>query len=511
MEGGTINFIHELFEQHVIEQPNSEAIRFEKCTLTYKELNEQANQLVHFLILNGVRPGDLVGICQERSIDMIVSILAVLKAGAAYVPIDPVAPPQRIAIILRTAKPILILTHDQTETVIDALFPIINISKSDLLIKQQSVAAVEIDNSKINLAYIIFTSGTTGVPNGVCIDHSNLINLIQASLQIYDFSSKDVWCLFHSYAFDFSVWEIWGALAFGGKLVIVPYFVSRTPADFHTFLINEGVTILNQTPSAFYQLIEADKHQNKQNKLRKIILGGEAVDLSLLKPWFQKYGDNKPQIYNMYGITEVTVHATYHLLTIDDVRTNRNVIGKPLPNYQIILRDEQNNPVPIGTQGEICVLGPGVAKGYLNNKIQSQKKFVPVNTNNDSAGLMYKSGDLGCYDQEGNLEYLGRIDHQVKIRGFRIELSEIESILNQQPEINFSVVIVKNKEVEKKKLIAFVQLKNTNDNLAEKDLTNRLKQLLPAYMLPTRIKFISQIPLTVNGKIDREALLVSSK
>ncbi len=509
--GNIINFIHELFESRAIKQPSEVALCYEGQTLTYQELNQRANQLAHFLIELGVGPGDLIGICQVRSFDMVIAILAVLKVGATYVPIDPITPLQRLATIINAAKPRLILIHQLTGESITLPITLINVSHEKYLIERQPVTNVKVDTTKIDLAYVIFTSGTTGVPNGVSIQHRNLINLMQAAEQVYNFDAKDIWSLFHSYAFDFSVWEIWGALAFGGKLVIIPYYVSRTPNEFFKLIADEQVTILNQTPAAFYQFIEADRVLNKSNSLRVVILGGEAVDTSLLKPWFTKYGDHHPKVYNMYGITEVTIHATYYLLTLNDRKHHKSCIGKPLPNYDILLCDEQNQPVKAGEVGEICISGKGVAKGYFNNRELTKTKFIKLENSSGSV-IVYKSGDLGYCDEDNNIVYIGRNDYQVKIRGFRIELTEIESILNQQPEVTFSVVIVKNKVAEKRKLIAFVQLKPTFSNrLTERELKNRLKHLLPSYMVPTRIIFISEIPLTTNGKVNREALLSSCK
>jgi amino acid adenylation domain-containing protein len=499
-------YIHEFFEHNANKHPYKVALSFNDCALSYYDLNVAANQLAHYLINNGVRPGDLIGICQERSFDLIVSILATLKTGAAYVPIDPTVPASRIALIVQTAQPVLTLTHEATYRLFSDKLAILNLDSIKKLVLKQPAANVLINRTKMNLAYIIFTSGTTGVPNGVRVSHSNLSNLICASREIYDFNSNDVWTLFHSFAFDFSVWEIWGALAFGGRLVIVPYFVSRSPVDFFSLIIDEEVTILNQTPSAFYQFIEAETQFNTINKLRKIILGGEPVDTSLLKPWLQKY-PGQPFIYNMYGITEVTVHATYHHITLEDAKAARNIIGKPLPNYFIELCDEEGQPVTQGNIGEIYVYGDGVAKGYLRNPTLTEKKFVLPNSHSTQLAL-YKSGDLAYYAPDGNLEYVGRKDHQVKIRGFRIELLEIEAIINQQPEIHFAIVIVKNKEAEKRKLIGFVQLRQGH-TITEKELKERLKKLVPMYMVPARIKIIEKMPLTVNGKIDRDRLVAS--
>lgn len=498
--------IHELFENKVISQPHQIALSFEGKELSYQTLNEQANQVAHHLISLGIKPGDLIAVCLERSFEQIIVILGILKAGAAYVPIEPSHSIERIKLILSNAKPCFAIVNTVTKDLLEGV-RIVNLDVDNPIIKQQKNYNPEINKNAVSLAYVIFTSGTTGIPNGVCVTHSNLLKLIEATELVYDFGSDDTWTLFHSYAFDFSVWEIWGALAFGGKLIIVPYFVCRTPKDFYSLLLKERVTILNQTPSAFYQLLQCDEGQDKklQDTLRMIIFGGEAVDIKMLKPWFEKYGDANPAIYNMYGITEVTIHATYHRFTSEDCKKNNNTIGIPLPFYQIYLLDEQGCEVQQGEKGEICIVGDCVAQGYLNNPVQTEKKFVPFNKDGNQK-VLYKSGDVGYVADDGNLMYVGRLDNQIKIRGFRIELGEIEARLNQQEEIYLSFVTSKNDANNNKTICAFIQLKK-DSSLTKKDIRIRLKKLLPDYMIPSKLELVTEIPLTINGKVDKQKLL----
>jgi acyl-coenzyme A synthetase/AMP-(fatty) acid ligase len=312
--------------------------------------------------------------------------------------------------------------------------------------------------------------------------------------------------LFHSCAFDFSVWELWGALFYGGRLVVVPFDVSRTPETFYRLLCDEGVTVLNQTPSAFRQLIRAEEHATARGNLdlRYVIFGGEALDLRSLKPWFDRHGDVSPRLVNMYGITETTVHVTYRPLNIADLDAP-SVIGVPIPDLQLHLLDEQRRPVATGEPGEIYVGGAGVARGYLNRPELTAQKFIPDPFAGDTDKRLYRSGDLGRHLPNGDLEYLGRIDQQVKIRGFRIELGEIAATLNLDSGIRESVVVVTEITPGEKALVAYV-VKRPDAAVQLPALRHMLRQRLPEYMIPAAFVFIDSLPLTVNGKLDVKAL-----
>ncbi|WP_242311569.1 non-ribosomal peptide synthetase [Bacillus cereus group sp. BfR-BA-01331] len=498
--------IHELFEQQAMIYPNSIAVTYEKGKVTYRELNERANQLAHYLQKKGVGPDTLVGLCVERSLEMIVGILGILKAGGAYVPLDPTYPEQRLQYILEDAGIQLFVTQESLKELkwLPENIKSICLDRDRDEIGQESKTLPFSDVSSQNLAYVIYTSGSTGNPKGVMIEHHNVIRLFKSTDCWYQFNEKDTWTLFHSYAFDFSVWEIWGALLYGGKLVVVPYWISRSPKDFYQLLVKEEVTVLNQTPSAFRQLIQVceQEDENKNLQLRYVIFGGEALEPISLLPWFQRYGEKKPQLINMYGITETTVHVTYYPITQDDVQhASRSNIGKRIPDLEVYILDVYQQPVPIGVDGELYIGGAGLARGYLNRPELTAERFIPHPFSSDPKARLYRTGDLARYLPDGNLDYRGRIDHQVKIRGFRIEIGEIESTLNAYASIKEAVVIVRDDQPGDKRLVAYVVGDGNVGAWRE-----YLKAKLPSYMVPSRFVTMEAIPLTANGKVDREVL-----
>ncbi|MGY3418409.1 fengycin family lipopeptide synthetase B [Bacillus mycoides] len=498
--------IHELFEQQAMIYPNSIAVTYEKGKVTYRELNERANQLAHYLQKKGVGPDTLVGLCVERSLEMIVGILGILKAGGAYVPLDPTYPEQRLQYILEDAGIQLFVTQESLKELkwLPENIKSICLDRDRDEIGQESKTLPFSDVSSQNLAYVIYTSGSTGNPKGVMIEHHNVIRLFKSTDCWYQFNEKDTWTLFHSYAFDFSVWEIWGALLYGGKLVVVPYWISRSPKDFYQLLVKEEVTVLNQTPSAFRQLIQVceQEDENKNLQLRYVIFGGEALEPISLLPWFQRYGEKKTQLINMYGITETTVHVTYYPITQDDVQhASRSNIGKRIPDLEVYILDAYQQPVPIGVDGELYIGGAGLARGYLNRPELTAERFIPHPFSSDPKARLYRTGDLARYLPDGNLDYRGRIDHQVKIRGFRIEIGEIESTLNAYASIKEAVVIVREDQPGDKRLVAYVVGDGNVGAWRE-----YLKAKLPSYMVPSRFVTMEAIPLTANGKVDREVL-----
>jgi amino acid adenylation domain-containing protein len=501
--------LHHQFEAQVARDPDRIALVFEDQKITYQELNSQANQLAHYLQNLGVESNQLVGLCVERSIDTIVGILGILKAGGAYLPIDPSNPPERSAYILQDAQVKVLVTQSELPTNLASCDQVICLDKDFQTIKTDPVTNPDRIGQPDDLAYVIYTSGSTGQPKGVLVNHQNVARLFTATEDWYHFNERDVWTLFHSFAFDFSVWEIWGALLYGGKLVIVPYFVSRDPTAFYQLLAAEQVTVLNQTPSAFYQLSTIDErlHLSHELSLRLIVFGGEALNLPSLESWFDRHGDTLPQLVNMYGITETTVHVTYQPLTRADLQSTASLIGRPIPDLQVYLLDTDLQPVPIGTSGEMYVGGAGVAQGYLRREELTRERFIPHPFSQDSQARLYKTGDLARYLPDGNLEYIGRIDHQVKIRGFRIELGEIEAVLSQHPDITENAVIVREDLPGDKRLAAY--LVTRNQQLTTRELQDFLAAQLPTYMMPAMFAIVQTLPLTVNGKVDRRALLAN--
>ncbi|MEH2331115.1 amino acid adenylation domain-containing protein [Nostoc sp.] len=459
--------IHQLFEKQVERTPDAVAVVFEDQQLTYQQLNTRANQLAHYLRSLGVGADVLVGLCVERSLEMLVGLLGILKAGGAYLPLDPDYPIERLSFIVEDAQVRVLLTQQQlVESLPKHQARVVCLDIDWEKIAQNNESNLENTATPDNLGYVIYTSGSTGKPKGVLVNHSNVARLFAATNSWYNFNSQDVWTLFHSYAFDFSVWEIWGALLYGGRLVVVPYLVTRSPESFYELLCQEKVTVLNQTPSAFRQLIQAEQAISYAGrnaiatagdlKLRLVIFGGEALELRSLQPWFERHGDQLPQLVNMYGITETTVHVTYRSLSKADLHGTASVIGRPIPDLQVYVLDEHKQPVPIGVYGEMYVGGAGVTRGYLNRLELTQQRFISHPFSNNPKARLYKTGDKARYLLNGELEYLGRIDQQVKIRGFRIELGEIEAALTQHLAVGETIVIAREDDPGNKRLVAYI-------------------------------------------------------
>ncbi|EPL4102420.1 non-ribosomal peptide synthase/polyketide synthase [Pseudomonas aeruginosa] len=502
--------LHRLIERQAAERPRATAVVYGERALDYGELNLRANRLAHRLIELGVGPDVLVGLAAERSLEMIVGLLAILKAGGAYVPLDPRYPSDRLGYMIEDSGIRLLLTQRAARErlplgeglpclLLDAEHEWAGYPESD----PQSAVGVD------NLAYVIYTSGSTGKPKGTLLPHGNVLRLFDATRHWFGFSADDAWSLFHSYAFDFSVWEIFGALLHGGRLVIVPHETSRSPEDFLRLLCRERVTVLNQTPSAFKQLMQVAcaGQEVPPLALRHVVFGGEALEVQALRPWFERFGDRAPRLVNMYGITETTVHVTYRPLSLADLDGGAaSPIGEPIPDLSWYLLDAGLNPVPRGCIGELYVGGAGLARGYLNRPELSCTRFVadPFST---TGGRLYRTGDLARYRCDGVVEYVGRIDHQVKIRGFRIELGEIEARLLAQPGVAEAVVLP-HEGPGATQLVGYVVTQAApSDPAALRDtLRQALKASLPEHMVPAHLLFLERLPLTANGKLDRRAL-----
>ncbi len=349
------------FEHQAALRPEAIAASCDDQQLTYEQLNAKANQLAHFLRDHGVKPDTLVGVCTGRSLDLLVALLGILKAGAAYLPIDLAYPAERLAFMLQDANAPFLLTQSHLlKDLPQHTAQVLCLDDQSLPLWSGPTSNPKPSSNTDHLAYVIYTSGSTGKPKGVQISHRNVLRLFEATQRWFHFNQQDVWSLFHSYAFDFSVWEIWGALLYGGRVVVVPFATSRSPLEFYKLVAEQKVTVLNQTPSAFKQFITAEEAGPKDLALRLVIFGGEALEMASLKPWFARHGDQKPQLVNMYGITETTVHVTYRPLSQDDV-AKASLIGVPIPDLQVYVLDANLEPSPIGVPGEMFVGGAGLA------------------------------------------------------------------------------------------------------------------------------------------------------
>jgi amino acid adenylation domain-containing protein len=438
----------------------------------------------------------------ERSADLLVAIIGILKAGGAYVPLEPEYPPERVRVMLDDARPaVVVTTAAMIARLPETSATVVAIDREPALESgpDENVASGAAPG---HLAYVIYTSGSTGQPKGTAVEHRQVSRLFAATERWFGFSPRDVWTLFHSPAFDFSVWEMWGALLYGGRLVVVPHLVSRSPREFLSLLCREQVTVLNQTPSAFRQLIAADGDQAPAAlALRTIILGGEALEPGSLRPWLERYGDEHPELVNMYGITETTVHVTYRRLRAGDIRHGTaSPIGVPIPDLSIRLLSAEGELVPVGVAGEVFVGGAGVARGYLARPELTQQRFVH-DSSSEPGGRQYRSGDLARWLPSGELEYLGRVDDQVKIRGFRVELAEIAAALDSHPAVRECAVVLDRSG--EPRLVAYV-VATAGPSAAA--LRAHAAERLPQYMIPAAFVFLDRLPVTTNGKLDRDRL-----
>lgn len=500
-----VGCMHRAFERFAAAAPDAVAVSFEGESLTYGQLNARANRIAHRLIALGAGPEVLVALFFEPSLELVVAILGVLKAGAAYLPLDPEHPRERLEFVLADASPKAIVTDrrlrerlgelDITSVCLDR-----DAAELQRLSAEDPVTAVTPEN----LAYLIYTSGSTGRPKGVQVEHRQVARLFSATREWFGFGPRDVWMLLHSYAFDFSVWELWGPLAHGGQLVISPVWSTRSPQALATLVADRKVTVLNATPSLFATTQDELLRNACELDLRFVIFGGEALRPSVLRPWFEHYGDGGPTLVNMYGITETTVHVTYRPLEAIDCEREGSPVGVPIPDLSVYVLDDRGAPVPSGVAGELFVGGAGLARGYLNRPELTAERFVD---NPFGPGRLYRTGDVAARLPDGQLEFRGRADDQVKIRGFRIELGEIESTMREHPGVGDCVAVAVEVAQGDARLAAYVVAKGCGAPAAlREELMGHLERRLPSYMVPAALMVLDRIPLTRNGKIDRRAL-----
>ena len=500
--------IGERFEAVAMATPERVALTFEDTSLTYAELNARANQLAHFLRAQGICPESLVGVYLERGIDLLVAILGIVKSGGAYLPMDLAYPADRVAFMVEDGCARIVLSSRDASRGLDLPTARVVLMDAD----RDEIAAHPTTNLNVvvtpdSLAYVIYTSGSTGKPKGCEVSHRNAVRLFEASRAMYQFSANDVWTLFHSCAFDFSVWEIWGAWVHGARLVVVSQTVSRSPALFLDLLSREHVTFLNQTPSAFKQLTAAvaARAAPVPLALRVVVLGGEAVELEALRPWINRYGAETPTLFNGYGPTECTVFSTFCRIRATDLDSGAPTpIGTPIPDVTCYVLDAEQRVCAIGTPGELCIGGAGVTRGYLRRDELTAQKFFDWSPAADRpAERLYRSGDLVRWLPSGVIEYQGRIDQQVKIRGFRIELGEIESVLAKYDGVITCAVVARTDRGPEPRLVGYVV---ASGELSYAGMREFMKQSLPDYMVPSAFAKIAELPMTTNGKLDQRAL-----
>ncbi|MET8974170.1 amino acid adenylation domain-containing protein [Streptomyces sp. NPDC004539] len=515
--------IPELFARQAARTPDATAVVYEGTRLTYAELDRRSDRFAALLTAHGAGPERLVALALPRSAELVVAVLAVLKAGAAYVPMDPEYPAERLAFMLADSRPVLVVAGDGVEVpAAGAGVPVIRVGSVaewsvDEWLSQSSSAGAGGDGAEgggeggaevgaaqwlshsSTTAYVIYTSGSTGRPKGVAVPHRNVVRLLSATRRWFDFGPDDVWTLFHSYAFDFSVWELWGALLHGGTLVVVPYGVSRDAGEFLRLLARERVTVLNQTPSAFGELSRAEAAAPElrgQLALRYVVFGGEALDTGAVTEWFDRHAEDSPVLVNMYGITETTVHVTGLPLTREAVADGRGRIGQVMPGLRAYVLDAGLRLVPPGVTGELYVAGAGLARGYVGRAGLTAGRFV-ADPFSGTGERMYRTGDLARRTVNSELEYVGRADDQVKVRGFRIELGEVAAVFVERAEVEQAVVVVRDG-----RLVAYA----VGQALDAEELRRFAARALPEHMVPAAVVPLERLPLTANGKLDRAAL-----
>lgn len=514
--------IHTQFEQAARSHPDATAVVFNGQILTYKELNQRANQLAHYLVEQGVKPDSFVGLCMDKSLEMIISILGILKAGGTYVPLEPTYPDDRLSHILNDCDMPLVIASSEARvrlsTMTNARFITLvsgSLASQFEAYSSDNISVEDLALAPSSLAYVIYTSGSTGKPKGVLQTHENVSRLFASTWHLFEFNERDTWLLFHSICFDFTVWELWGALFYGGKLVVPEAQLTRDAQRVVNLCAEQQVTVLNQTPSAFKAFTEAAvAGQQTLSDIRYVIFGGEAFEPFIIKPWFKRFPDSQTQFINMYGITETTVHASYW--KVDDTEISQSIIGHKLADQTFYLLDKHQNLVPNHAVGELYIGGAGLARGYLNRPELTKERFIPDPFSQNPEDRLYRTGDLVRYVKGNQLAYMGRADEQVKIRGFRIELGEISNQINHCDFVSASAVITRKAVDDTLQIVAYVVFDTSIFSQADAEqmgaelliakLRAALGEVLPDYMVPAAFVALERIPLTSNGKIDRSKL-----
>ncbi|GAA2104686.1 hypothetical protein GCM10009801_80490 [Streptomyces albiaxialis] len=497
--------LDQAFLRSVARHPERTALQWQGQGITYEDLADRVDALARHLVARGVRPGDRVPLHLERGPAQVVAILAVLRAGAAYVPIDLRNPADRIRHVLDdSGGRLLVCGTEGAGGIGEGLRQISVDERGHPRTELDTSGTVLPDRHPGDVAYVIYTSGSTGRPKGVEVADSHVVRLFTATERRFGFGPDDVWSYFHSYAFDVSVWELWGALLHGGTLALVTDDTARSPADLLAFVAENGVTVFSQTPSAFKGVVAADAAEGSTRRLalRYVVFGGERLDVNTLRPWIEARGDRAPRLVNMYGITETTVHSTFRAIASADLgdRTG-SPIGVPIDDLSLYVLDEGLNPLPPGMVGELHVGGAGVTLGYGGRGARTAERFVPDPFAGTPGARLYRSGDLARVGEDGEFEYWGRADAQVKIRGFRLELGEVEVALVSHPDVEAAVA-----DVRAEQLVAWLVPVEGRELPAVSELREHVAALVPSYMVPAVYSALDSVPLTVNGKADRRAL-----
>ncbi|MEV0266197.1 amino acid adenylation domain-containing protein [Streptomyces sp. NPDC050617] len=539
--------LHRIFEEQAARTPDAQAVTDGRESLTYRQLNDLSDRLAAAIARQRPAPGARIGLFLRRGNNVVAAAIAVLKAGCSYVPLDPAYPPERVRYMARDASLDLVVADQDASAVLpDAT--VIDVEEARRRAPEPQAGQPAAESAPDAPAYVIYTSGSSGDPKGVVVSHRNVTALLDACDQVFDLRGDDVWTLFHSPCFDFSVWEMWGALAHGARLVVVPTEVARSPDAMLDLVVAERVTVLNQVPSVFRYLSRSavarveETGERPDLALRYINFGGEAVDLEAVRAWRRVHGTGT-DFFNSYGITETTVLATCRRLPESEIdalpegardasadgSTAARVIpdpelniGRPLDGFEVVLLDEWGGHTPPGRIGELCLAGPQLAIGYLGRPELTAERYPLL----DLAGTgefrrYYRSGDLAVALPDGTWEFAGRADDQVKINGYRIETGEIESALHGTEGVQDLVVLAVTSRIGERMLTAFyAPVPGADDREAEGDgdggsggqdvlaerLTARARESLPAHMVPRRFVRVPALPLTPSGKTDKRAL-----
>lgn len=506
--------IHQLVESKAQEFPGHIAVVYQEDSLTYQELDKQANQLAHLLVGMGVGPESFVGVSVDRSVQMIVSVLAVLKAGGAYIPLEPAFPRELLAFMLEDSQPQVVITssvYSDKLSVGDVQLVLIDHDMDKIM--TQPVTAPTVEVGERNVAYAIYTSGSTGKRKAALIEHRSIVNAYFAWRDAYDLSENDVALQTASFSFDVFTGDWVRTLCSGGTLVINPFNLILDPDEWKTgeglynLMRRHGVTIGEFTPPVLRKLLRyAQGTEQDLSFMRILMVGADAWYMAEHRDLVQ-FCDGKTRLANSYGMTEATVDSTYcEIYDIPHELDQMSIIGQSFANTEsFILNANENSLVPVGAVGEICVAGPGLARGYLNRPELTEARFFMMDFPDGQQRRMYRSGDLGRFLPDGNIEFLGRKDNQVELGSIRVELGEIEAAVQLDPAVKASTVVIVGDSAEEHELVSFVTLQDDAE-FDEASLRQDLEDRIPGYMIPHRFIVIESMPLTSNGKTDRKAL-----